>query len=72
MDIAPAFISKIISEYIYAYTTGVIQNITPINIKKVRDVISNKIGVEREILEAFINSDPVEQEVVRNFFEVVK
>ncbi|HEY7081244.1 MAG TPA: hypothetical protein VH500_16215 [Nitrososphaeraceae archaeon] len=72
MDIAPAFISKIINEYIYAYTTGVIQNITPINIKKVRDVISNKIGVEREILEAFINSDPVEQEVVRNFFEVVK
>jgi len=72
MDIAPAFISKIINEYIYAYTTGVIQSITPINIKKVRDVISNKIGVEREILEAFINSDPVEQEVVRNFFEVVK
>jgi len=72
MDIAPAFISKIINEYIYAYTTGVIQNITPITIKKVRDVISNKIGVEREILEAFINSDPVEQEVVRNFFEVVK
>lgn len=72
MDIAPAFISKIINEYIYAYTTGVIQNITPINIKKVRDVISNKILVEREILEAFINSDPVEQEVVRNFFEVVK
>jgi hypothetical protein len=72
MDIAPAFISKIINEYIYAYTTGVIQSITPINIKKVREVISNKIGVEREILEAFINSDPVEQEVVRNFFEVVK
>jgi hypothetical protein len=72
MDIAPAFISKIINEYIYAYTTGVIQSITPINIEKVREVISNKIGVEREILEAFINSDPVEQEVVRNFFEVVK
>lgn len=72
MDISPSFISKIINEYINAYTTGVIQSITPIDIKKFRDVISDKIRVERELLEAFINSPPVEQEVVKNFFEVVK
>jgi hypothetical protein len=72
MDIAPSFISKIINEYIYAYTTGTIQNITPIDIKKFRSVISSKIGVERDLLEAFINSHPVEQEVVRNFFKVLK
>jgi hypothetical protein len=72
MDIAPSFISKIINEYIYAYTTGAIQSITPIDIKKFRNVISTKIVVERELLEAFINSHPVEQEIVRNFFKVVK
>ena len=70
-DIAPSFISKIINEYIYAYTTGLIQSITPIDMKKFQNAISNKISIERELLEAFANSQPEEQRVIRNFFNVV-
>ncbi len=71
VDIAPSFMSKIINEYIYAYTTGLIQSITPIDMKKFRNAVSNKISVERELLEAFANSHPEDQLVIRNFFNVV-
>ena len=71
VDIAPSFISKIINEYIYAYTTGLIQSITPIDMKKFQNAVSNKISIERELLEAFANSQPEEQVVIRNFFNVV-
>ena len=71
VDIAPSFMSKIINEYIYAYTTGLIQSITPIDMKKFRNAVSNKISVERELVEAFANSHPEEQVVIRNFFNVL-
>jgi len=71
IDIAPSFISKIINEYIYAYTAGLIQSITPIDTKKFQNAISNKISIERELLDAFANSQPEEQRVIRNFFNVV-
>ena len=71
VDIAPSFMSKIINEYIYAYTTGLIQSITPIDMKKFRNAVSNKISVERDLLEAFANSHPEEQVVIRNFFNVI-
>jgi hypothetical protein len=71
IDIAPSFISKIINEYIYAYTTGLIQSIIPIDMKKFQNAVSNKISIERELLEAFANSQPEEQRVIRNFFNVV-
>ena len=71
VDIAPSFISKIINEYNYAYTAGLIQSITPIDTKKFQNAISNKISIERELLEAFANSQPEEQRVIRNFFNVV-
>jgi hypothetical protein len=70
VDIAPSFISKIINEYIYAYTAGLIQSITPIDTKKFQNAISNKISIEGELLEAFANSQPEEQRVIRNFFNV--
>ena len=71
VDIAPSFISKIINEYIYAYTAGLIQSITPIDMKKFQNAISNKISIERELLEAFANSQPEKQRIIRNFFNVV-
>ena len=72
IDIAPLFVSKIINEYIYAYTTGLIQNITPIDMKKFQNVISNKISVERELLEALVNSRPEQRDVIMNFFKVIR
>jgi hypothetical protein len=71
IDIAPLFVSKIINEYIYAYTTGLIQNITPIDMKKFQNVISNKISVERELFEAFVNCRPEQRDVIMNFFKVI-
>ena len=68
VDIAPSFMSKIINEYIYAYTTGLIQSITPIDMKKFRNAVSNKISVERELLEAFANSHPEESIGHKEFF----
>jgi hypothetical protein len=72
IDIAPLFVSKIINEYIYAHTTGLIQNITPIDMKKLQNVVSNKISVERELLEAFVNSRPEQRDVIMNFFKVIR
>jgi hypothetical protein len=72
IDIAPLFVSKIINEYIYAHTTGLIQNITPIDMKKLQNVVSNKISVERELLEAFVNSRPEQRDVIINFFKVIR
>lgn len=72
MDKAPSFISKIISEYIYAYTIGLIQSLTPIDLKKFQNAVSNKISVERELLEGFVNCQPEEREVIMSFFKVIK
>lgn len=72
MDKAPSFISKIISEYIYAYTIGLIQSLTPIDLKKFQNAVSNKISVERELLEGFVNCRPEEREVIMSFFKVIK
>lgn len=72
MDKAPSFISKIISEYIYAYTIGLIQSLTPIDLKKFQNAVSNKIYVERELLEGFANCRPEEREVIMSFFKVIK
>ena len=45
--VAPSFVSKIINEYIYAYSTGEIDSIAPLDIKKMRRVIVKQITVEK-------------------------
>jgi hypothetical protein len=69
--VAPSFVSKIINEYIYAYSTGTIDSIAPLDIKKLRSVISKQIIVEKELIEAVITMQQDQRELVTNFFKVL-
>jgi hypothetical protein len=69
--LAPSFISKLIREYVYAYSIGLIDSITPINTKKLQSVVSKQIIVERELIEAFIVLQSDQKELVRNFFKLI-
>src|SRR5437867_10106135 len=42
LKVTPYFATKIINEYIYAYSTGIIDSATPININKIRSVIRSE------------------------------
>jgi hypothetical protein len=68
---APSFVAKMINEYIYAYSTGEINSIAPLDTKKLRSVISKQIAVEKELVEAFISFADPEKDLARNFFKVL-
>lgn len=68
---APSFVAKMINEYIYAYSTGEINSIAPLDTKKLRSVISKQIAVEKELVEAFISFADQEKDLARNFFKVL-
>ena len=68
---APSFAFKIVNEYIYAYSIGLIDNITPLDIKKLRAVISKQVRVEKELIEAFIRMENGQRDIVKNFFSEI-
>jgi hypothetical protein len=68
---APTFAFKIVNEYIYAYSIGLIDNITPLNIKKLRAVISKQVRVEKELIEAFIRMENGQKDIVKKFFSEI-
>jgi hypothetical protein len=68
---APAFVTKMINEYIYAYSTGAINSIAPLETKKLRTVIAKQIAVERELVEAFSVFPSDQKDLARNFFKVL-
>jgi hypothetical protein len=65
---APGFAFKIVNEYIYAYSSGLIDNIAPLDIEKLRGVISKQTSIEKELIEAFIRMENSQREVVEKFF----
>ncbi len=71
IQVAPAFVSKIINDYIYAYSTAVIDGIAPLNAEKLRSVISEHVAVEKELVEAVISMQDSQREIVRNFFKTL-
>jgi hypothetical protein len=71
LKVTPHFASKIISEYVYAYSTGIIDTATPINIKRMRPVIGDQILIEKELIEAYSIITNEQQELMRNFFKVM-
>ena len=71
LKVTPHFASKIISEYVYAYSTGIIDTATPIDIKKMRPVIGDQILIEKELIEAYSIISNEQQELMRNFFKVM-
>jgi len=68
---APRFAFKIVNEYIYAYSSGLIDNITPLDIEKLRTIISEQVGVEKELIEAYIKMENDQREVVKTFFNEI-
>jgi hypothetical protein len=68
---APSFAFKIVNEYIHAYSIGVIDNITPLDIKKLRAVISKQVRVEKELIEAFIRMENGQRNIVKKFFSEI-
>lgn len=68
---APSFVFKIVNEYIYAYSIGLIDNITPLDIKKLRAVISKQVHVEKELIEAFIRMENGQRDIVKKFFSEI-
>lgn len=71
LKVTPHFASKIISEYVYAYSTGIIDIATPIDIKRMRPVIGDQILIEKELIEAYSIVTNEQQELMRNFFKVM-
>jgi len=71
LKVTPHFASKIISEYVYAYSTGIIDIATPIDIKRMRPVIGDQILIEKELIEAYSTITNEQQELMRNFFKVM-
>lgn len=71
MNIAPYFISKIINEYIHSYSIGVVDSVIPINVKTFKSVISNHIRVERQLLNAFVNSNKDQQTLIMDFIRIL-
>jgi hypothetical protein len=71
IDRAPAFVQKVISEYIYAYSTGGINSIAPLDAKKLRSVIGKQIAVEKELVEAFAAFSSDQKDLARSFFKVL-
>jgi hypothetical protein len=68
---APGFAFKIVNEYIYAYSSGLIDNIAPLDIEKLRGVISKQASIEKELIEAFIRMENNQREVVERFFSEI-
>ena len=68
---APSFAFKIVNEYIYAYSIGLIDNITPLDIKKLRAVISRQVRIEKELIEAFIRMENGQRDIVKKFFSEI-
>ena len=71
LKVTPHFATKIISEYVYAYSTGIIDTATPIDIKRMRPVIGDQILIEKELIEAYSIITNEQQELMRNFFKVM-
>jgi hypothetical protein len=68
---APGFAFKIVNEYIYAYSSGLIDNIAPLDIEKLRYVISKQATIEKELVEAVIRMENSQREVVMQFFDEI-
>jgi hypothetical protein len=71
IPVAQSFVSKIMNEYIHAYSTGEIDSIDPLDVQKLRSVVSKEIIVESELLEAFISLPQNQKDLVRNLLKVL-
>ena len=67
----PSFMIKFISTYIYAYTTGEIDTITPITIEKFRSVLKEQVFIEKEFIESYDSLSQNQKELLKDFFKII-
>jgi hypothetical protein len=67
----PSFACKIVSEYVRACTLGLIEDITPMDISKLRSVISARIEIEKELIESFDLLQSDQKEAIRRFISLI-
>lgn len=70
-EFVPSFACKIVNEYVRACTMGLIEDITPIDITKLRSVISARIGIEKELIESFDRLKTDQKETIRRFISLI-
>ena len=72
LKIAPSFAFKIVKEYIMSYSRGLITELVPMNVKKMRSLVADTIRVEKELIEAFAAlSDDDKKDLVCKFIRVI-
>ena len=67
----PSLACKIINEYVRAYTLGSIEGITPMDISKLRSVISAQIGLEKELIESFDRLQSDQKATISRFINLI-
>ena len=68
---APSFILKIMNEYIIAYIHGEVEKLDNIDGEKLKKIVSNKIAVERELVEACMVLSNDKRNLIRNFIKII-
>lgn len=71
LKIIPSFVIKIIGAYIYAYTIGEIDTITPITIDKFRSVLKEQISIEKEFIESYDVLSQNQKLLLKDFFKII-
>ncbi len=71
LKIAPSFVFKIVKEYITSYSQGIITELVPMNVKKMRSIVSDSIHVEKELIEAFVALSDDKKDMACKFIRVI-
>ncbi|MFQ5940453.1 MAG: hypothetical protein ACE5KA_01985 [Nitrososphaerales archaeon] len=71
LKFAPSFVFKMINEYITSYTQGRVMDLVPIDVTKMQAIAAKVIGVEKELIEAFVTMSHKEQNMVCSFIRMI-
>lgn len=71
LKLAPSFVFKIVKEYVISYSQGVITELVPMNVKKMRSIVADTIHVEKELIEAFASLSDDKKDMVCKFIRVI-
>jgi hypothetical protein len=71
LKLAPLFTTKIIGEYIHAYSTGKIDSIVPFDIGKIKSVVGEQISMEKQLINAYDNMISEQKDLVKKFFLIL-
>ncbi len=67
----PSFMGKIVNLYVRAYSAGLANGVTPIDIKKLRSVVASEIRIEKEIIDSSSRLGVKELEIIKQFVDLI-